>query len=171
MFGLPLGLILRIGAGLALAAALAWGYHLVAEHFREQGREELRPEITALRASIATTQERATALALLWSHQVDKTEDVARRQEKDRAQTFASLQKEAAAVPHGHLGGISVLDRARSAAVGTSAGPTSEPDKSTPTDSASPEEFVVSLYAWIGECKARVDEWSSFYRGLQQASP
>ncbi len=168
MFGI--GTWIKLGLALAVVAALAYGYHRVAEHFREEGRSELRPEIAELRASIAATQQRATALALLWSSQVDKTETASHLAESNRAQTFASLQKEAAAVPHGHLGGISLFDRARSAASGEATGPAPQPDQATPAPASSAEEFVVAMYAWAGECRARVMDWAEFYYRLQDAT-
>ncbi len=156
---------------LAVAAALAYGYHSVAEHFREQGREEQRPHILALEASIATTQKRASDLALLWATQVDKTESVARQTENNRAQTFAKLLQEARA--SGFATGVRYSDaelrlyrRAYLAARGALAESAPKPAE-TPAASTGTAEFVVSLYAWIGECKSRVSEWSEFYRGLQ----
>ncbi len=184
MFGLPIGLLIRVGAALALAAALAWGYHLMAEHFREQGRAELRPEIATLQASIAATQARATSLALLWAAQVDKTEDKARKTEVDRAQTFATLLAEAKRVAGPRLSAtdVELLNRARRSANGETTGPTPVPDEAAATgqyavsvaaaaaNTRSTNEFIVALYAWIGECKDRVDEWHIFYFGLQQAT-
>ncbi len=172
MFGLPIGLLIRVGAALALAAALAWGYHLMAEHFREQGRAELRPEIATLQASIAATQARATSLALLWAAQVDKTEDKARKTEVDRAQTFATLLAEAKRVAGPRLSAtdVELLNRARRSANGETTGPTPVPDEAAAANTRSTNEFIVALYAWIGECKDRVDEWHIFYFGLQQAT-
>ncbi len=174
LFLIPL--IVRGATALVVVAALAWGYHLVAEHFREQGRAELRPEVAALRASIQQTQERATALALSWSAQVDKTEAAAHQAEVNRVQTFDVLRnraKLAAAGGAAHFGGVAVrvFGNAANSAAGSPAPDTpAEPGKTIAADSGSAEEFVVSLYEWMSVCRARVDEWTSFYASLKEAA-
>ena len=42
MFGLPLGLLVRIGITIALAVAVAYATHMVLEHFRQEGRNEIQ---------------------------------------------------------------------------------------------------------------------------------
>jgi hypothetical protein len=173
MFGLALPIILRIGGALLFAATLAYGWHRFTEHYREQGRQEIIPKLAQCQDAIAAAQERATQLALLWSAQVDKTEAAAKRQEVARGQTFGAIKDDARRI--GTAGGVrfgadavGVFDRARRAAEGQPAGPAAQPDKTTPPVAASSEEYIVQLYEWAAICKARVEDWQTFYRGLQQ---
>jgi len=56
---------IKIGLVAALLAAVAWGVHSVAEHFREQGREEIRAEwkhaVEVQKAAEAEARELAEA--------------------------------------------------------------------------------------------------------------
>lgn len=171
MFGIPVWLIARAAAALAVALLVAWLYHMMAEHFREQGRAELRPEVAALRASIEETQRRASALALLWSAQVDKTEAAAHQSEVNRAQTFADLQNDArraAGAGAAHFSGVAVglLERARSAASSETTGPSAK-SAEAPAPAPDATAWGIAMYEWAAVCTARVHEWEQFYAGLQ----
>jgi hypothetical protein len=162
-----------IVACFVFAAYLA--FERMADHYRDEGAHSRDAEVAGLKTSIATTQARATQLALLWADQVQKVEAPAIKQEETHAQEFAQLQNDARlAASHSpaHFSGISigVFDRARSAASGAASRSPSQPQEAPAANPASAEEFVVSLYDWIGVCKARVDEWEQFYAGLQLAS-
>jgi septal ring factor EnvC (AmiA/AmiB activator) len=60
------GLIIKAVLALALLAAVTYGVHVVLEHFREEGRQEVRaklqPQIDALTANLATSQQNEATL-------------------------------------------------------------------------------------------------------------
>jgi hypothetical protein len=172
-------LFLRIAGVIAMAvvAGVLW---YKAEHWCNTACVNKQKEIVTLTgkvadrdASIATTQKRATELAMLWSRQVDATESATHESETLRNEKFAGLRADAAHAPNpAHFGGVSVsvFDSARSAASGEAAGPAAKPAEAAPPAASSAEEFVVAMYEWAAICRSRVDEWQLFYRGLQQAT-
>ena len=60
----PYTMLIKIGALIALALALAWCWHLFVDHYREQGRVEIRKEWDADKAARI---KRTTELTLLLS--------------------------------------------------------------------------------------------------------
>jgi hypothetical protein len=176
-----LPILWRVGAALLVAFVVAAAWYKV-NHWCNAAcvneKEEvvsLTAEVAERDASIATTQKRATEMAMLWSAQVDKTEAAAHQTESQRVQTFSQLRDAANSVNRGSGvrfsdAGRELFDRARSAAGGEATGPAAKPAETPPPAASSAEEFVVQLYEWAAICRARVDEWASFYAGLQQSS-
>ncbi len=173
---MPLFLIpwLVRGVGVLVVLAALWGAWYKVNHWCNAACVVAVDMVAERDASIAATQARATALALLWSAQVDKTENATHQAEVSRNATFAELQKEAARTTSDKFdrAALGLLQRSYRASRGETSRPPSEPPETTSAHSTAvtATEFVVSLYAWIGECKARVDSWSEFYLGLQRAS-
>lgn len=180
VFLLPI--LWRLGAAIVIGL-IAWRVYYMAEHWcntvcvdLKKDVAEERSHVAALDASIALTQKRASDLATLWSAQVDKTENAAHIAESLRNDKFRELAAAAVSIDPGqraHFGGVAsrLFERAADLASGSPAtGPAPEPAPAAAPDTASAEEFVVKLYDWIGVCKATVDEWASFYAGLQQSS-
>ena len=169
MFGLPIGLLIRVGLALALVAALAYAYHRVAESFRDQGRAEVQAVFDAYKTE---QQRRVTEIVMQQQAVAERTEAAARKQEIDRAQTFATLQAQAKSVAAGsgvRFGkpAVELFDRARDSAAVTTPGPAGKPESAVAAPADSAEEFVVAMYAWAAVCKARVTEWEHFYSDLQ----
>jgi hypothetical protein len=174
-----LPILWRVGAAIAVALFVALCWYKV-NHWCNQACINEQKEVVALTgevadrdASIATTQKRATELAMLWSAQVDKTENAAHDAEVSRNEKFAGLRDDAAHISDpAHFGGVAIrlFDSARSAASGEAAGPPAKPAETAPAPASGAEEFVVQMYEWAAICRARVDEWSAFYRGLQQST-
>lgn len=174
--------LLRLGGAL-LVGLFLWGCWHKLNTWCNGACVDARHDVVSLKAdvaerdaSIARTQERATALALLWSGQVDRTENAAHIAETSRNEEFRKLADRARAIGADgvpHFGGLSrkLFNDAADLASGSQApGPAAQPPEATAADTT-PTEFVVSLYDWIGTCKARVDEWEQFYKGLQASVP
>ncbi len=173
--------IIRGVGVLAVMAVIGVGWYK-AEHWCNAACRDLKDNVVSLQAgiaerdaSIALTQKRAADLAMLWSHQVDKTENATHIAEASRVQEFGKLATAAQSIPAGaraHFGGVAigVFDDSRRGASGEATGSAAKPAEAAPAPASSAEEFVVSLYEWAAVCRARVDEWSQFYAGLQAAS-
>ena len=140
-------------------------------------------KIRTLEAQIAEAQERATALALLWSSQVDKTEAANAAAAKIRAEAFAPIQQRASAIPRGAVvrlpdGAYSLFSAASAAA---NAGPTPRPAAihsapAGPVPSGPADIDAADLTAaWVTAAAAYSDavgQWRAcvnFYTGLQEA--
>lgn len=145
--------------------------------------KDARAEVVILQAEKKAAQERATAIALLWSAQVDKTEAEVRKRDAQTASTFGALVRRAEAIdsPVGlRIGGPTarlLLDASRAA---NAAAAPAEPE--TPPDAVSEpaEEHTYSTFnerelatAWIKAAMAYTDavgQWRAcvdYYEGLR----
>jgi hypothetical protein len=92
------GILIRIGAALALAAALAWGWHLFTGHYRDQGRAEIQAEWDKDRAMrIARTSEIVVTL----SGKLMEAKDEASKLQRGHEAIFAVLDEAVRAIPAG----------------------------------------------------------------------
>ncbi len=178
MFGLPLGLILRIGAAIALAVAAAWLWHAFTGHYKDIGRAEVQAKWDADKA----VRNKAIAdQTLLWDAQRKKTEDAEHDRDEARAKLFAQVPTLPPAVARERVPAafVGVLrDNARAA---NAAGATGEPHETAPTApaTADPAESDLGLLAgWFAdvarihaECRDRVAQLVTFYSGLRAAQP
>lgn len=114
---------------IALAAALWWK----ADHYCNSVCRDARGERDSLRAEKVAAQERATALALLWSAQLDKTDAEVRKREAEKRVQFSGLMDRAQSLDRGaglRIGNDTarlLLDASRAANSGTTAEHQEEP--------------------------------------------
>ena len=170
MFGLPLGLILRIGVAIFAALFLWWVWHMVDKALEHHYADPVRAEFAAYKAE---QQKKVTEIVMQQQAVAEHTEATARQKEVQREQTFAQLLADAKSVAA--AGGdhafskpaVELFDRARDSAAGQAPGPAAKPEGAAAPPANSAEEFVVQMYQWAAICKARVAEWEIFYSELQ----
>lgn len=181
MLGIPLGLLIRIGAAIALAIAAAWLWHAFTGHYKDIGRAEVQAKWDADKAA----RNKAIAdQALAWDAQRLKTEKAENERDAARTALFAALQPLPPDVARQHVPAAFVGVLRDNAHAANAAGTAAQPDKAaaptaTGADPASAGESDLGLIAeWFrevalihAECRDRVSAWISFYRGLQSAQP
>lgn len=178
MFGLPLGLLIRIGAAIALAIAAAWLWHMFTGHYKDIGRAEVRAQWDTDKA----VRNKAIAdQTLLWNAQREKTETAQHERDEARAKLFAQVPTLPAAVASQRVPAAFVGVLRDNASAANLAGATGEPHAAAaaPAATADAEESDLGLLAgWFAdvarihaECRDRVAAWATFYRGLMAAQP
>lgn len=169
-------LILYAIIAIVAVAAIGGAVYKV-NHWCNTVCEDARAEVVMLKAEKAAAQERATAIALLWSGQVDKTASAESQLETLRHARAETVRAAAAALPAADRGRVvpaavvRVLDSAAGAA--NSAGTTTGAEKAAPT-SADTSLGVLTDWAVVvteihAECRDRVAQWETFYAGLRAA--
>ena len=189
---MPLMLLgfLRVAWPYILAAALAGAVYWKANTWCNSACKDQQKiartaegKIRTLELQIAEAQERATALALLWSAQVDKTEAANAAAAKFRAQVFAPLDQRARSLPRGAIVRLPAdaysLFGAASAAANASAAPRPaavNPAPAGPVPSGPADIDAADLTAaWVTAAASYADavgQWRAcvnFYTGLQEA--
>lgn len=174
-FWRPIAALVAIAA---VAAALIYAWHAFTEHYREQGRAEIRAEWKAdTERRVAMT----TAITNQWNAKRIEAETAIGERDRERAQRQADNQARARALPPavagGHFSGlaVSVLNRAASdsAAAAEPAGATARAAPAAADDSdatvGAVVEWGVTLIGMYETCRARVSEWQQFYAALQAA--
>lgn len=179
MFGIPVGLLIRIGIALAIAAACWYAFHLFTSHYEAIG---------AARVQLAWDQDKArrieqvTAQTLAWDAQRQKTEVAINERDKARQEAATAIRKQSAALPQVvrdqsvPAAFVGVLRSGRDQA--NAAGAAAEPDKAATASTAGADSSLGLIADWIAEvtdilaeCRDRVAGWSSFYAGLRAAQP
>ena len=180
--------VLRIAWPYLLALVLAFGVYWKANTWCNKSCEAqtvkartAEGKIRTLEAQLREAQERATALALLWSEQVDKTEAANALALKARQSTFTTLAGRARLVPRGAAirlpaGAWGVLHDASSAANAARPAAVSE----APADPVSAAPGAVDAAdltaSWVAAAAAYADaygQWQScvqHYEALQGAT-
>lgn len=167
MMGIPVGLLIRVGIAIAIAVAAAYLWHLFTDHYREQGREEIRVEWEAEKAAIAKEENRRRENA---ERARQESERRAVIRERARAERFAKLDaaKAAAANPLPlSVSDVELFNDARRAAEASRS--TAASDSTAAAASASAQAYIVALNEWASKCIERVEQWMSFYRDQQAA--
>ena len=183
MFGLPIGLLIKVGLALALAAAIAYGVHRIAEHYRDQGRTEIQ---VLWDADKAERIRLTTAMTLEWDKQRQRTEKAEAQHELERRKVQDGLADRARLVAAGvnsvrvAAAVASLLDDAARSATDAAAG-TAKPDAATaaaPAAAADTGTDLGTLTIWVtqvlaihAECRDRVSAWIAFYDGLRAVQP
>ena len=165
MFCKPIAGVLLLAALVAAFVLLKHGYD---NEKREEGAAPVRAEFAAYRAKEAAI---VAGLATQWDAKRQEAETNANAAEVERTKSFSLLQERARvlATGGGDAGGhLRLYDDARAAA--ETAGTPAKSPEAAPAPSSSTEEYIVSLYEWASVCKARVDEWASFYQSLRSSN-
>ena len=179
MFGLPIGLLIRIGLVIAAAAAAAYLWHEFTGHYEDIGRKEVQAKWDADKVRrIALT----TAQTNLWDQQRQKTEATERERDQARGEAFAAVKENhrltaevaATRVPGTFVG---VLRAASDQA--NAAGGSGKPDPAAAPAAAGADDSTLGLLAdWYAqvaeihaECRDRVAAWQAFYDGLRAVQP
>ena len=101
MFGLPIGLLVRIGITIALAVAVAYATHMVLEHFRQEGRNEIQAKWDADKAERI---KRTTEIVLDYVAKEAAADDAAQKRRALLDADFAPLESRLARIsPNGVL--------------------------------------------------------------------
>lgn len=177
---IPYGLIARGIAVLAILAALAYAWHRFTEHYREQGREEVRLEWEKDKAERIAA---ADAMVEVWRGEVARAGKASRERDDERRKRRDEAARRAAELPPEVAGvavpgaAVGVLNRA----LGDTApatGSTGAPERPAAAAAAGADSTVGLLTGWGIEviamyetCRARVTEWREFYAALQAAQP
>lgn len=181
---LPVGLLVRIVAAIAAVVALAFIYHEIAEHFRDQGRAEIRAQWEADKAERV---RRTTEITNLWDAQRRKTEEAIDERNKAREELASATRQRVASLPPDVAGTrvpgvfVGVLRAAGNQA--NAAGTSGQPDAAAAAgaagaDAAELDSTLGLVAGWVAEvteilaeCRDQVDAWARFYRGLRAAQP
>lgn len=183
MFGLSLGLVLRIGAALALAAACYAAWYGVEHWCNAACRAETQRADgikAAWDADIARRVALTTAITLEWDKQRQIADALEAKHEQIRNVLFASAEAAARALPKPVASvvvpgaAVGVLNAAVDASNTTAAGPAREPP--TPPTAATADSSLGLVVEWGVTCAkyyaAAVDQvvgWQKFYAGLRLA--
>jgi len=172
---------------LAIAATLIWK----AQHWCNTACENAKAEtvkqtarVAALEGSIKAAQDRATAIALLWSGNVTREDSNAKQRDADRAARFAPIAAAARGLPASSARVVfpadaaRVLDDAIRAGNAPTAGSAREPAEGAGAAPAAAAGVVdvagittwgVDVAGLYSSCVDQVVGWQKFYAGLQQA--
>lgn len=179
MFGIPIGLLIRIGLVLALMAALAYAYHLVAEHFRIEGRAEIQ---TKWDADKAERIKRTTDMTNLWDSKRQEADKAGQERDHERAQRLADAQQRAKTLPPAVAGAafpgaaVQLLNEptgGHPAQITRPAGPAEATAPAAAGDSTvgAVTEWGVTVKGMYQACLDRVAEHVAFYQSLRDAQP
>lgn len=174
--GFAEGLILYAIVAVVTLAAIGGAYYKL-QHYCNTVCKDARAEVGVLKSEKAAAQERATAIALMWSGQVDKTAKAEQQLETDRHARAEKVRTAAAALPAADRGRpvpaavVRVLGDAASAAnaAGT---PTRAQETAPPVADTSLgvlTDWAVLVTEIHAECRDRVRQWEEFYSGLRAA--
>ena len=176
---IPYGLLIRVGVALALAAAAWWAWHAFTDHYREQGRVEVRAEWEqdkARRIKAVTDQ------TMLWDAQRQKTERAEHERDQARQAAAEAVKQRAASLPvdvaRAPVPGafVGVLRAGRDSA--NAAGAAAEPHQAAAGSASGADEsstlgaiaeWVAEVTDILAECRDRVAGWATFYGGLRAA--
>jgi hypothetical protein len=161
-----------IAAALAIFGAYEWAYHRGVNHEHEKV-VALQAEFDLYRAKEAAI---VAGLATQWDKARQDVEAKAVELETQRGKTFAALQDRAKALAEVSrikfsADAVRLFDDARASAAAPPSGPPAKSAETAPAPAGSAEEFVVAMYGWAAECRARVGDWETFYKGLQASAP
>ena len=144
---------IKIGLFLALTAAVAWGVHSVVEHFRDQGREEIRAEWQHAVEVQKEAERQATAAA----------EAAQLAKETKRGVDFARLAKRTAelesqlaaiAIDPATVGGLR-----NSVRTANGEGPTESPKASSAVTGLALDNWFQRVAEQYRACREQVDGW------------
>jgi len=135
-----------------------------------ENQKELADSVSKEYAEYKAKEAQIVAgLASAWDQKRQEAEKSASEKETAIAQSFSVLQdrtRVAGADDHSYADGtVRLYDDARASA--ESAGTAGKSPEAAPAPSSSTKEYIVALYEWAAVCKARVDEWASFYQSLR----
>ncbi len=167
MIPLALG-VLRVAWPYIVGAVILGGLYYSAQHYCNTVCKDARAEVVTLKEEKKAAQERATAIALLWSAQVDKTESEARQRREANEAKFSALAERARALPAGAvrmsgaaaglLDDVSRAANAASAPAGGEARTEAVPQTSSPV--AYDEREFASYIVLAGEAYSdAVNQW------------
>lgn len=184
----PWMLVAKLVAIAAAAAALIYAWHAFTDHYREQGRAEVRIVLEAERADRKAERERriamTTAITNEWDRKRQEAERAATERDQARAERSQAIKLAARDLPKAVADArvapafVGVLRASRDFA--NAAGPAAQPDETAPAAAAGPDaESTLGLVAeWVAEvaeihaeCRDRVSAWESFYASLRAAQP
>lgn len=187
MFGLPIGLLLRIGLIVGLAGALLWGKHTYDEARRNEGRAEIKAQWDR---DIARRTADLAQITQLWSEQRQRAEAATNERDKLRAERFAAIAAANRNLPPSvadiriPAAAVSLFNSAVGAANAAPSGPTDKPAApaaapSSSTDTGNTPRGATNLGVLVGwatdaaasfaECRDQVIGWQRFYSSLQTA--
>ena len=180
MFGLPVGLLIRIGAALALAAACWYAWHEFTGHYEHIGEARVQAKWDAdkARAAKATADVEAERDAI--KQQAEKAiQERDHERELRQADAQARARSLPAAVAGARFPGIAV--RVLNDAIGDPAAPAGAARNPPPAAAAAAEnpdstagqltEWGVTVIQLYETCRARVTDWRDFYAALLAAQP
>jgi hypothetical protein len=98
MFGLPIGLLIRVGGILLLSIALLWGWHKFTEHYRDEGRAEVQAKWDADKDARI---KRTTEITLMLSNKLQEAMDAATKRQTTSDVAFAPVAERANRVHSG----------------------------------------------------------------------
>lgn len=177
-------LMAKLAALVAGFVLLAWAAHLAKEHYRDQGRTEIRAEWEIDKAA---RMKLTSGITLAWDKERIKAETAGKEIEDARRNRLQQIVNRVRTLPAA-VAAVSVpasvvgmLDDAiRNSATATE--PAVEPGRAgsavaaPATDTRDSSlglltEWAVTVIGMYDACAERVAGWQSFYSGLQAAQP
>ncbi len=172
-------LLWKVVGALVVAAALAWAWHLFVEHYREQGRVEIRAEWKAdTDRRIAAT----TAMTLMWDSKRQEAEKANAERDKERALRLQDARQRVQQLPPA-VAGMRFPGAARrllneptggdsaKAAAGTGKADEAAAGAAADTSVGAVTDWGVTVKGMYQACLDRVADWATFYTSLRAAQP